>query len=118
MVYGLYLVTDQDRWFRGDFSSDNAFTGTIFTDKNQQTAKDLTGYTITIRFHRPIHFGDFFNKVASIVVAANGTFEYFFTDGDTPPRGMYFVKVEIAKAGVLESTLNRVELLILPGPSG
>ena len=118
MAYGLYLATDQSRWFRGDFSSDNAFTGTIFTDINQTTAKDLTGYSITIRFHRPIHFGDFFNKTATIVVAANGTFEYFFKDGETPPRGLYFVKVELSKAGVLESTLNRVELEILPGPSG
>ncbi len=119
MAYGLYLTTDQSRWFRGDFSSDNAFTGTIYTDINKQTVKDLTGYVITIRFHRPIHFGDFFNKVASDTGdPSDGTFEYFFKDGETPPRGRYFVKVELSKAGVIESTLNRVELEILPGPSG
>lgn len=118
MAYGLYLALDQDRWFRGDFSATNALTGTIYTDINQQTVKNLTGFTVTLRFHRPIHFGDFFNKTATIVVAANGTFSYNFVAGDAPPRGIYFVKVELSKSGDLESTLNRVELIILGGPSG
>jgi len=117
MAYGIFLALDQDRWFRGDFSSDNALTGTIFTDVNNQNAKNLTGFTITIRMHRPIHFGDFFNKEADIVIAANGTFKFNMTEGDTPPRGIYYVKVEIKKAGVVESTLNREELHILGGPN-
>ena len=118
MAYGLYLALDQNRWFRGDFSATNAFTGTLYTDINQVTAKNLTGYSVQIRFHRPIHFGDFFNKQATIVVAADGTFSYNFAQGDTPPRGIWMVKIEISKAGDLESTLNRVEFFILPGPSG
>lgn len=117
MAYGLWLALDQSRWFRGDFSSDNALTGTIYTDVNQTSVKDLTGYTLTIRMHRPIHFGDFFNRDASIVIAANGTFSYNFVSGDSPPRGLYFVKLELAKAGVVESTLNRVELHVLGGPN-
>jgi len=117
MAYGIYLALDQNRWFRGDFSSDNALTGTIYTDVNNQNAKNLTGFTITIRMHRPIHFGDFFNQEASIVVAGDGTFEYFLNQGETPPRGIYYVKVEISKAGVVESTLNREELHILGGPN-
>jgi len=118
LAYGLYLKLDQSRWYRGDFSTTNALTGTIYTDINEVTAKDLTGYTLTLRFHRPIHFGDFFNKAASIVSAANGTFKYNFVEGDTPPRGIYFVKVEIAKSGDRESTLNREEFFLLGGPSG
>jgi len=118
MAYGLWLALDQTRWYRGDFSATNALTGTIYTDVNEVTAKDLTGYTLTIRFNRPIHFGDMFNREATIVVAANGTFKYNFTEGDSPPRGIYMVKVEITKAGDRESTLNREEIIILGGPSG
>jgi len=117
MAYGLYLTLDQDQWFRGDFSSDNKLTGTIYTDINQQTAKNLTGYTLTIRLHRPKHFGDFFNKSADIVVAGSGTWSRAIQAGEMPPRGIYYVKLEIAKSGVVESTLNRSELHILEGPS-
>ncbi len=117
MGYGLYLKLDQDRWFRGDFSSDNKLTGTIYTDNDQVTAKNLTGYTLIVRMHRPIHFGDFFNLSADIVVAGDGTWSIALTSGQTPPRGLYFVKVEIAKSGVVESTLNRVEIMILGGPN-
>jgi len=117
VVYGLFLALDQSRWYRGDFSATNAFTGTIYTDINESVAKNLTGYTVSIRFHRPIHFGDFFNKTATIVVAGDGTFKYNFTEGDTPPRGIYFVKVELTKSGDRESTLNREEFFILGGPS-
>jgi len=118
MVYGLYLVLNQDRWFRGDFSSDNPMTGTIYTNKNLTTAKDLTGYTLTLRLHKPKHFGDYFNKEVSIVTANAGTWDYDVAQGELPPRGIYFAKMELSKAGVKESTLNRVELYILEGPSG
>jgi len=117
MAYGLYLTLDQTRWFRGDFSSDNALTGTIYTDVNKTSVKDLTGYTLKVRMHRPLHFGDWFNKAASIVVAASGTWSYNLVQGDTPPRGIYYVKLELAKSGVIESTINRVELEILGGPN-
>lgn len=117
MAYGLWLTLDQKRWFREDFSSDNALTGTIYTDKNKTTAKDLTGYTITIRMNKPKAFGDFFNKTGSIVTATNGTFKYNLSAGEIPPRSVYYVKVEITKSGVRESTLNREELYILEGPA-
>ena len=118
MAYGLFLTLDQTRWFRGDFSSDNPLTGTIYMDVNEVTAKNLTGFTITIRMHRPLHFGDWFGKVATIVIAANGTFSYNLLQGETPPRGIYYVKVELSKSGVVESTINRVEIHILGGPNG
>ena len=117
MAYGLYLALDQSRWFRGDFSTDNALTGTIYTDVNETTVKDLTGYTLTIRMHRPLHFGDWFGKTASIVIAANGTWKYNLVQGDTPPRGIFYVKLELTKSGVQESTINREELEILGGPN-
>jgi len=117
MAYGLWLTLDQNQWFRGDFSATNKLTGTIYTDINKTVAKNLTGYTISLIFHRPKHFGDFFRKTASIVVAADGTWEYAVKDGEIPPRGIYFCKIEISKTGDKESTLNRVELQILEGPT-
>ena len=117
MAYGLWMALDQSRAYRGDFSSDAFLTGTIYTDNNQTSAKNLTGYTLLLRMHRPIHFGDFFNKTASIVVAASGTWKYDVNTGELPPRGIYYVKMELSKSGVVESTLNRVELHILGGPN-
>ena len=112
------MTVDQSEWFRGDFSSENKLTGTIYTNINKVTAKNLTGYTITIRLHRPKFFGDFFNKTGTIVTAADGTWSYAVQQGEMPPRGIYFVKVEISKSGVIESTLNRIEIQVLEGPSG
>ena len=117
MVYGIFLTLDQKRWYREDFSSENKLTGTIFTDVNKTTTKNLTGFTLTVRMNRIKAFGDFFNKVVDIVVAADGTWSFAVGQGEIPPRGIYFVKVELTKAGVRESTLNRVELHILEGPS-
>ena len=120
MAAGLYLSLDQDQWFRNNFSSTNPLTGTIYTDINQTSAKDLTGYAITIRMSRPNgpgRFSDFFNKTASIVVAANGTWSYAIAQSELPHRGVYYVTAELTKAGDQESTLNRVEFHILEGPA-
>ncbi len=117
MAYGLYLELGQTQWFRGDFSTDNKLTGTIYTDKNMTIPKDLTGYTVTIRMYKPRTIGDRFNKVASIVSASAGTWSYAVQDGDMPIFGLYQVKVELTKTGVKESTLNHTELLIIEGPA-
>lgn len=120
MAYGLYLSLDQPRWFRDNFSATNKLTGTIYTDINQTTAKNLTGYTLKVRLSKPDgpgKFSDFFDKTASIVVAANGTWEYAVQDGDMPARGLYYMTLEIAQSGDQESTLNRVEFHILEGPA-
>lgn len=118
MAYGLYLAVDQDKWFRDDFSTEDKLTGTIYSDINQVTAKDLTGYTITIKFSHENKNGARFDKTASAVVAASGTWSYAVTDGDMPQPGIYQVKAELTKSGVQVSTLNRVQLQILQGPSG
>ncbi len=117
MAYGIYLTLDQKRWFRGDFSNVDLLTGTIYTDLNKQNVKDLTGYTINLRMHRPKHFGDFFNKAGAIVSAVGGTWSYAVASGDMPPRGTYYFKLELKKTGEAISTLNRVELQVLEGPS-
>ncbi len=117
MAYGLWLTLDQDIWYRGDYSSENKLTGTIYTDKNRTVAKNLTGYTIKIRLFKPRTIGDRFNKTASIVTAASGTFDYAVGQGEMPIFGLYEVIVELSKSGVKESTLNHVELQVLEGPN-
>lgn len=67
--------------------------------------------------NKPGSSGDSFNKTAEIVVAGSGTWKYLVAVGELPPAGLYYVKVELSKSGVLESTLNRVELHILSGPT-
>ena len=117
MVYGIYLVLDQSQWYRNDFSSDNKLTGTIYTNKSLTVKKNLTGYTITIRMNKDGNVGERFGKVADIVSAAGGTFSYAVADGDMPFTNIYRVKVELTKAGVKETTLNRVDFNIIGGPS-
>ena len=117
MAYGLYLTLDQEQWYRGDFSSESKITGTLYTDKNRTVAKNLTGYTITIRLFKSRTIGDRFNKTASIVSASAGTFDYAVGQGEMPIFGLYEVVVTLTKSGVQESTLNHVELQILEGPS-
>ena len=115
MAYGNYLALDQKSWIRGDYSTDNKLTGTIYTDRNKVTAKNLTGYTIKIRLQKPSRIGDRFGKTATIVSASAGTWEYAVEDGEMPFFGVYEVKAEITKSGARETTLNYVELLILEG---
>ena len=117
MAYGLYLVLDQDQWYRDDYSATNKLTGTIYTNKSLTKKKDLSGYTITIRLYKGSRWGDHFGKTASIVSATGGTFEYAVNEGEMPPPSIYNVKVELSKTGDRESTLNRQELFVLEGPT-
>jgi hypothetical protein len=115
LAYGLYLITDQPKWYRDDYSSTNKFTGTIYTNKQKTVKANLTGYTITIRLTKGNRWGDYLNKTASIVSATDGTFDYAVAQGEMPPPGLYNVKIELTKSGARESSLNRQELLILAG---
>jgi hypothetical protein len=117
MAYGLFLTLDQTQWYRGDFSSENKLTGTLYTNKNRTVKKNLTGYTITIRMFKPRTIGDRFNKTGTIVTAADGTFSYAVGSGEMPIFGIYEVVVTLTKSGVQESTLNHVELQVLEGPA-
>lgn len=111
----LYLKLDNNAWFQGDYSSENGITGTVYTDKALTTAKNLTGYTLTIRLFK----GDdsYLSKSASAVVAASGTWRYYPAVNEMPTWGLYQIKLELTKSGVLESTLNDVWLNVLRGPT-
>ena len=117
MAYGAYLTLDQTKWYRDDFSDTNLLTGTVYTDLNKSTAFNLTGWTVKVRIFKNSRWGDYFNKTATIVVAANGTWSYAVAQNEMPPPGIYNVKIELSQTGRRESTLNRVELLILEGPT-
>ena len=117
MAYGLYLSLDQSKWFRNDFSDTDKLTGTVYTDINQTTAKNLSGYTIKVKFFGENKIGGRFDKTASAVVAANGTWAYAVADGDMPQPGLYLVKVELSNSTEQISTLNRTELVIVGGPA-
>lgn len=117
MAYGLYLKLDQKQWYRGDYSATNKLTGTIYTDKNMTVAKNLTGYTLTVRMFKPRTIGDRFNKTATIVTAASGTWSYAVQQGEMPIFGLYHVTVTLSKSGDQETTLNTVELQVLEGPN-
>lgn len=117
-MYGLYLTVDQRRWRYADYSSENGLTGTIYTDEAKTVAKDLTGYTLTIRLFRRLSNADHLNKTATITTAASGTWHYYPLQGEMPQSQIYVVKLELSKTGVLESTLNDDQLLtIYPGSS-
>ena len=113
----LYLSLDQKRIFNGDFSSDSKLTGTIYSDAAMITPFTLTGYTIILRMYRGDSNSDFFNKTAGIVSAAAGTISYAITENELPPGNIYLVKAELSKSGTRLSTINTVELYILPGPT-
>ena len=117
MTYGVYLTIDQKRWARGDYSSSNKLTGTIYSDAAKTTAYSLSGYTLTIRIFKRWTSGDLFNKTADIVNAANGTWSYAVASSDMPTTGLYLIEVELSKSGEIMSTFPQ-EFHIVQGPSG
>lgn len=117
MTYGIYLISDQPKWYRDNYSSDNKLTGTIYTNQQLTVVKDLTGYTIRIRLSKGSRWGDHFDKTGSIVSATAGTWEYAVNQNEMPPPGIYRMVIEIAKSGAKETTLNRQELMVMEGPS-
>ena len=115
MVYGIYLVLDQDQWYRDDFSSASKLTGTVFTNKSLTKKKDLTGKTVSIRMTRNNRWGDHFDKTATIVSATGGTWSYAVSETEMPTPGIYNVVIVLTESGMRESTLNRAELQVIEG---
>lgn len=115
MAYGCYLTLDQPVWVRGDFSSTDKLSGTIYTDKARSTTLNLTGSSLTVRIFKRWHNVDYFSKVASIVSAANGTWSYVVARGELPQPGIYLLKVELSSSGIQISTFPE-EFEIIEGP--
>jgi hypothetical protein len=117
LALGAFLKLDQTVLFRNDFSDESGqrLTGTVYTNRTLTTAFDLTGYTLTLRFHKEWHSSDYLNKPCTINVAANGTFYRNITRDDLPTQNVYLAKLELTKTGSQISTLNRQEIIIKNG---
>jgi len=115
MAYGAYLSLDQTRWIRGDYSSTNKLTGTIYTDKAKSTALNLTGYTVKVRIYKRWKYSDIFNKTATIVTAASGTWSYAVASNEMVTSGFWLVEAELSKTGEVMSTYP-VEFEVLESP--
>ena len=119
MVYGIYLTLDQPRWKQSDYSDTNLLTGTIWSDRDRTVAFDLTGYAIQIRIFNRFGGGDRFDKTATIVTAASGTWSFAVAQSDMvgPSNRPYLVEAEVSKTGEVMSTLNVVEFWVLEAPT-
>jgi len=104
MVYGAYLALGQTRWIRANYSDSNLLTGTIYTNKNKTTAFNLTGYTLKVRIYRRWRNIELFDKTATIVTAANGTWSYAVAIHEMVSPGYYLLSIELSKSGEVIST--------------
>lgn len=114
MAYGIYLKLDQTQWREFDYSSDDKLTGTIYTDKDLTTPKNLSGYTVKLRISKRWHIHDRFGKTATIVSASAGTWEYAVEEGQMPRNGFYRFEAELQKAGTSIST-KPVDFIVTRG---
>lgn len=119
MVLGTYVTLDQTTLYNGNYSDVAGLkvTGTVYSDVNKTTAFNLTGYTITLRMYKENGFSDQFNQTATITTAASGTFYISIASGTLPYAGLYLLDVALSKSGTLVSNLNRIEILIIRGPT-
>lgn len=104
MAYGLYLTVDQKEWREYDFSDTDLLTGTIYTDEAKTSAKNLTGYTVDILIYKDGSSAAHFDKTATIVTAANGTWSYAVAEGEMVPAGLWKIEAEISQSGQRVST--------------
>lgn len=113
----LYLKLDTETWKEFDFDDTNGITGTIYTDRAFSSAKDLTGFTITLKLYKIWHRVARIQKECTIVVAASGTWKYLPVEGDIPVAGLYEAEIELTdNSGIKKSTINRVEFYIKRSP--
>ena len=117
LALAAYLKLDQKTFFRNDFSNSSSYrlTGTIYSDKAQTSAFNLTGYTLTIRLYKDWKNTDYLNKTATINSASGGTWYYNVAANDIGFSGIYLCKIELSQAGQQISTQNRTEVYIKEG---
>ena len=93
---------DQSQWGKGDFTdvTAEALTGTIYSNEALTTAFDLTGYTLEM-----VLIDEVTNKliknalVPTIVVAANGTWQFLPANGDLDFKFVGQVLIKLTKTG-------------------
>jgi len=112
----LFLKLDQDTWQFGDFSTESKLTGVVYTDKGLTLPKNLTGFTLSLNLFKRWHRTSFLNEAASIVTAADGTWEYAVTQDNFIHPGTFLLEIELTKSNVHEST-KPVEFFVKWGPA-
>jgi len=84
---------------------DEGFNLEFTVTEDDDTAFDLTNYTVTIKVWHKNLIGSLVVDSACVVdVAASGTCHYVVTDGDFDSAGDYMVELELTQSGVVEST--------------
>ena len=116
MAEDLFLKLDSKVWKEYDFDDTDGITGTVYTDRAMTSAKNLTGFTITLNLYRRWHRVARISQTATAVVAASGTWKWLPTEGDMPISGVYNAEIELTQDGLRKSTINDVEVHVKRGP--
>ena len=85
--------------------SDKGFNLNFTITEDDDTAKDLTSYTITIKVWARFLIGSLVVDSACVIdVEADGTCHYAVAAGDFDDAGDFIVELELTQSGVIEST--------------
>jgi|LWDU01.1.fsa_nt_gi hypothetical protein len=97
----LTLKLDVEEWNREDYtaSTGNGISFTVYTEEKMVNAKNLTGYTLKLRFYDQDNV-EITNFDASILVAASGTGEFLPAIGEL--NFNYIGEVELEMTGTNE----------------
>ena len=86
---------------QGDFGFNLEFTIT----EDDDSAFDLTGYTVTIKVWPKYFIGNLVVDSAGVIdVEASGTCHYAVADGDFDDAGDFLIEVQLTKTGTQAST--------------
>ena len=110
----MYLELDQTVWGNGDYtdSDDYAFTGTVYSDSNFDTAFNLTGFTLRIKLYSQPDETLAVDQSVSILNGGSGRWKFKPSVNVLSSRGLYTVVLEASKTGTTLQSINRQELVI------
>jgi len=80
------------------------FTLTFNVKNSDGSAKNLTGYTVTLKVWAPGAASVKFTGACAVTDAANGVCTYTVASGDFDTVGGYRAELELTKTGVVEDT--------------
>lgn len=97
----LYLQMDQKTWAQGDFTDSATYdlTGTVYDENTFTTARDISGFTGTLRLIN--QDGDtVFSTTENLTLGADGTILIKFAQGKTPSvQGTHKIRLRLEVSG-------------------
>jgi hypothetical protein len=97
----LYLKMDQKTWAQGDFTDSATYdlTGTVYDENTFTTARDISGFTGTLRLIN--QDGDtVFSTTENLTLGADGTILIKFAQGKTPSaQGTHKIRLRLEVSG-------------------